>query len=449
MTEPTASEQYLLELTNYVRMNPKAGFDMFLTSIDPPTSEDRDIQNALSAFNVDGAVLAEQIDELKPAQPLLWNATLGEMADFHSENMLENDVQAHTIGDSTLVTRANDFGYDYRTIGENVFAYSESEMHAHAGFLVDWGPGPTGIQEGAGHRVNIMNPNAREVGLSMIEAVGAEEIGPFIVTQNFGTSFGMADTYIVGVAYGDEDGDAFYSVGEAMENVKLKLAGGQKVTSSETGGYQMEAEASWQNLIFSGRGVDGKLRFEAKLPDGTAKIDLVDGARIESSVSLRLGENATEAELLGRKKANLFGTKAHETLVGNDGKNKIKGSGGRDEIDMGGGRDKGKGGGGRDSIDGGGGKDVIVGGRGQDMLTGGKGADTFKFSGKYGDDVITDLEAKDSVVFGAKVAPTAETFLNSLTETQVGVFYDGGRQGSILFEGATLDEVEALAATLA
>ncbi|HEY1709090.1 MAG TPA: calcium-binding protein [Rhizomicrobium sp.] len=49
-----------------------------------------------------------------------------------------------------------------------------------------------------------------------------------------------------------------------------------------------------------------------------------------------------------------------------------------------------------DVLTGGSGKDSLTGGRGDDILTGGSGADTFKFSGSFGHDTITDFAATGS-----------------------------------------------------
>lgn len=468
MAEQTAAEQYLLELVNFVRMDPDAGFGMFLDSVDPLSSPYPDIQSALTYFKVSASVLAAQIAELEPAAPLAWNAALGEMADGHSADMLANDVQAHVIGDSTLPSRAKAVDYPYSYVGENVFAYSKSGMHAHAGFLVDWGFTETGIQEGAGHRVNIMNPAFREAGMGILESDGSGSLGPLIVTQNFGVSFGMAATILTGAVRTEKDDDGFYSIGEGRGGVTVALKTGAEAVTGAAGGYRLDAAAGWADVTLSGPGVDGQVTLALLLPDGNAKLDLIDGDRVASSVSLKIGSGIAEAVLLGLDPADIVGTRASERLVGNGGDNVIKGRGGddvmsggagddvvrgggrKDTIALGDGADRGIGGGGNDEISGGGGSDVLNGGKGQDRLSGGAGGDTFQFTGAFGDDVITDLDADDRLIFRGKASPDSDAaFDAALSVTSKGVLFDDGASGSILFEGATLAEVEALATNLA
>ena len=69
-------------------------------------------------------------------------------------------------------------GYDFRSLGENVYAYAEDPFHGHAGFFIDWCVSPTGIQIGAGHRVNIMNSRFTEIGIGYIVSIRRELNGP-------------------------------------------------------------------------------------------------------------------------------------------------------------------------------------------------------------------------------------------------------------------------------
>src|SRR5205085_559536 len=99
-------------------------------------------------------------------------------------------------------------------LGENIYAFSQSPLYAQAGFMVDWGMGTDGMQNPAGHRIDIMNAAYNEVGIAIVDETGAStQVGPQVVTEDFGVRSGSR-SFVTGVAYSDRDGDDFYSVGE-------------------------------------------------------------------------------------------------------------------------------------------------------------------------------------------------------------------------------------------
>jgi len=144
-------------------------------------------------------------------------------------------------------------------LGENLYNSSESTEHGHAGFEVEWGSGPGGMQEGRSHRVNIHNPRFRDVGVGVLwtnagkksprflprpgspdyvePQTGAQ--GPQVVTQLLGAS-GDTRPFVTGVAYIDCDNDGFYSLGEGVADVKASVAGNAyHAISTTSGGFAM------------------------------------------------------------------------------------------------------------------------------------------------------------------------------------------------------------------
>ncbi|MDK3016244.1 calcium-binding protein [Pseudodonghicola flavimaris] len=87
----------------------------------------------------------------------------------------------------------------------------------------------------------------------------------------------------------------------------------------------------------------------------------------------------------------IFGGTGRDTLNGDAGRDTLKGEGGKDILSGGSENDTLLGGTGNDKLLGGTGNDRLDGGADNDRLIGGGGADTFIFSGKFGDDVITDF----------------------------------------------------------
>lgn len=163
MAQLTAMEQEMLELLNRFRINPAKELSILLNSTNS------DVNSALSYFNVNRTELANQWATLIPVQPLAWSSSLNDAAANHNQFMISNDQQSHQLpGEASLGTRFTNAGYTgWTSAGENIFAYSQSVFHAHAGLAIDWGSTPTGIQDGYGHRQNMMSNNFREVGLSI------------------------------------------------------------------------------------------------------------------------------------------------------------------------------------------------------------------------------------------------------------------------------------------
>ena len=71
--------------------------------------------------------------------------------------------------------------------------------------MIDWGNGPNGIQSPAGHRDNIMDSDWQEVGISIGFSTPPtnDDVGPEIITQDFGRRGNFGDAMITGVAFTD------------------------------------------------------------------------------------------------------------------------------------------------------------------------------------------------------------------------------------------------------
>src|SRR4051812_5125039 len=186
---PSGYEQEMLELVNTLRVDPQGGLTRLLVSTNPLQARDAQVQAALDYYGVSGTTLASQWASLTPAQPLAWSEGLMASSLGHNQRMISADQQSHQLpGEADLgsrITQAGDTGWSM--LGENVYAYATSVGYGHAGFAIDWGNGPNGLQSPAGHRLNLMNPAFREVGISVTnETNPATQVGPFVMTQDFG-----------------------------------------------------------------------------------------------------------------------------------------------------------------------------------------------------------------------------------------------------------------------
>ncbi len=384
----TATEQYLLELTNDARLNPLADAARYISAYAPLTSAKGDVQGALTQFHVDGAQLLAAFQALAPAQPLAANEALLGGARLHDQAMIAAGTQSHQeAGESDLGTRVHAEGYAYTSAGENIFAYADDMLFAQAGFMVDWGgtPATGGMQSPAGHRVNIMNPGYREAGIG-VQAVATpgSPVGPQVVTEDFGTR-GTAGSFVLGVAYADTDHDGFYSIGEGRAGLVVSV-GAATATSTDSGGYTLStALVGLQTVQLSGAGLSGPVSVRMALTDAAgaglnAKIDVVDGSTVRLSNSATLSGAAVAVQLLGLQALTFaLGDAVGRTILGNAGNDTLTG------------------GAGNDTITGGAGNDVIDGGAGSNVLDGGAGDNTAVFG--FASTAATVTAASDGTGF--------------------------------------------------
>src|ERR1051326_1666592 len=159
--QPTDEEQSYLEFLNRMRSNPTAEGQRLAVTTDP------NVLSAYSFFSVDLNLMQSEFSTNPAVPPLAMNAELMTAARWHSGDMFTNVYQGHNQTNGTTVLNPGDRitanGYTWTTYGENVYSYAESVFHGHAGFAVDWGPGPGGMQTPAGHRANMLNGGFREV----------------------------------------------------------------------------------------------------------------------------------------------------------------------------------------------------------------------------------------------------------------------------------------------
>ncbi len=237
--DPTPAEQAFLEAVNRARLNPPAeaarlGIDLL--------------------EGIPEGMITDQ-----PVQPLTFNAKLLQAAYLHSQDMMVNQYYNHVSLDGwTYVDRITWSGYDARTAAESLSSsfstQSQEEVQTilslHDHLFIDAGV------EGRTHRVNILYPTLREMGVGFVS--GAYETYPFtyLLTNDFGTSLGDNSPFILGVVYDDLNSDGIYTAGEGIGNVQIIIheSTTQTVTAS-AGGYAL-------------RLASGSYLVRAILPDG-------------------------------------------------------------------------------------------------------------------------------------------------------------------------------------
>jgi len=253
---PTDEEQYYLELINRARADPEAEGLRLAATTDP------NILAAITQFSVDMDMMKTEFAALDVRPPLAMNAKLTQAARDHTQFQFDNALQTHTgSGGSTLADRANAVNYNFSTLGESVFSFAHDVFFGHAGFQIDWGPGPGGMQTGRGHRMN-NHGIFREVGIGVIlgsNTVGSSTVGPQLVTQDFGTQQN-SDAFVTGVAYYDMNGNSFYDPGEGIGGLTVNVNGSTfHAVTTPSGGYAVPVPTTNANraVTFTGLGANG------------------------------------------------------------------------------------------------------------------------------------------------------------------------------------------------
>lgn len=286
----TGEEQLYIELINRARLDP------FQEGLWLTTLTDENVASAVDFFETDLELVLSDPEYgfavLDWAQPLAPNALLRDAATAHTQSQFEYTFQGHTDQNGASVgERVTDAGYAFRNVGENVYSSARSIIHGHAGFQIDWGVGPGGIQDPPGHRNSIHNGNFREIGVGVILGSKDEiptdnehiagltrDVGPQLVTQVFGLQIQNANPLITGVAYYDLNGNSFYDPGEGLEGLQVAVMGASFYgVTAPSGGFSTPVDTDQTYEVrFISNGVVGKTAF-VEIEDGyNAKVDFAE-----------------------------------------------------------------------------------------------------------------------------------------------------------------------------
>jgi len=272
---PDGVEQQMLWLMNRARTDPTQE-GIWLAGLDDP-----DVAGARSYFNVDLAVLQAEFAAIAAAPPAAFDIRLYQAAKAHSDYLIANDAQNHT----NQLNRITDAGFAYLVWRGNVFSYTRSGLHGHAGFNIDWGTGDgSGMQPGRGHRQAIMAMDGQytNVGLAVVaENDGTTAVGPLVTTGNYCyADSGQANhfnRFLVGTVWRDLDYDAQYDPGEGLGGITVHPDhGAYFAVTADSGGYAIPIlAADTYTVTFSGPGIVGAVDRTVDVGSHSFLLDLV------------------------------------------------------------------------------------------------------------------------------------------------------------------------------
>lgn len=224
-------------------------------------------------------VFRQQLTGVPTVAPLGWNHALANAAAIHNQAMIDADKQSHLLpGERGLFDRIEDAGYENGlNVAENIYAYVDGPYFGHAGFYIDWGYGPNGIQDPAGHRDQILSDTYTEIGISYVaENNPATSVGPYVITHEFGLRSDY-NAQLVGVVHHDSDNDDAYDAGEGLGGITVQVTGNGTDISTATwasGGYQLALDPGTYTVTYSGAGLISPQTRTITMGPQNTKLDL-------------------------------------------------------------------------------------------------------------------------------------------------------------------------------
>jgi uncharacterized protein YkwD len=271
---PTADQQYALEVLNLVRTDPSAAGDRLTSSLSPV------VQSTLDHYGLKVSNLQAELRSATPQPPLAWSDSLGSTAQAQSQYEADHGVQTHQgQGEASLSDRITGAGYsNFKSYGENTFAYADSTDEAMQSFLFDWGVSD------AGHYRNLLQPGTpaegayKDVGIGLVNTSG-NGVGPLVLTQDFGSQQGQGPQ-ILGVVYDDPNNTGFYAPGEGQGGVTidaLNLGTGKdyQTQSFGSGGYQVPVAGNADYKVTATENGHTISSQQIHVGDVNAKVDFV------------------------------------------------------------------------------------------------------------------------------------------------------------------------------
>jgi hypothetical protein len=277
--DPSGIEQEVLFNLNRMRCNPQGELSVLFSSISPLVARDSGANAGLQYFNdPTSAEIQADWPNFQPALPLAWNESLYNAAAGHSQLMIQDDQQSHQLpGEATLGDRLANAGYAWNAAGENCDGYGTGGFNIHSEFAIDIGNGGTNY----GHRTNMMNAAFREIGIAAVQDTRTGvQLGPLVVTEDFGSRSGSANTFLLGAVYNDSNHNGRYDAGEGLAGVTIQATGAAGTFSTTTmtaGGYQLQVPNGTYIVSATGASYPGRAAVPVVVNQGNVEADFVTG----------------------------------------------------------------------------------------------------------------------------------------------------------------------------
>ncbi len=257
---PTAEEQVHLELINRARANPTAEAKIYGLSSVTEGVDSKDLSKMSTSA----------------MQPLTFNSRLNKAARLHSQDMATNEYFEHiSLNGDNPFKRIKAQSYSYKRAGENI-AYrsstgkldkAETSIKMHGDLFID------ARVAGRGHRVTILTPDYKEIGIGMASGVRKQVYNTYYITDDFAASSSSACHFITGVVYDDANKDNFYTVGEGIKDVRISIENSSSSgKTASSGGYGIPVEDGTYKVTFT-HSTHGTYSKTVKVSGKSVKLD--------------------------------------------------------------------------------------------------------------------------------------------------------------------------------
>ncbi|HTF97460.1 MAG TPA: CAP domain-containing protein [Cellvibrio sp.] len=265
--QPSAQEVLVVELVNRARANPSA-------------------EAARFGIGLNDKITGTPITDT-PKAPLAHNLLLIDSSRKHSQWMLDQDIFSHKgINNTNPDDRMVAAGYQFTgssVSGENIawggttgstinltsYAISQHE----------------GLFKSAGHRMNILSENFRELGVGQREGYFMQEGNNYLssmLTQNFARS--GSNYFLTGVVYSDNNNNEFYDVGEGLSGVTI-TTNGKSYPVYNSGAYSIPLSNGNYELSITGDTLGSPVYYSVQIANQNKKLDVIKtGTNIRVSV---------------------------------------------------------------------------------------------------------------------------------------------------------------------
>ena len=241
--EPTAAEQYMLELVNRARANPAT----------EAASLNIDLNEGLSPGTISPAA----------KQPLAFNPDLISAAREHSTWMIQNNTFAHNEGSVDPGGQMSAAGYPFTgsySWGQNISFAGEAPQVPPVNATVAQEENDLFVdssEPGRGHRLNILDPDFKEIGIG-VETGTFQNYNSVLTSQDF--AYESGNSFLTGVAFVDTVHTHFYAPGEGLGGVTITATRQSDqmaftTTTWSAGGYTLALLPGTYNVTATGTGL--------------------------------------------------------------------------------------------------------------------------------------------------------------------------------------------------
>lgn len=291
--DPTSLEQAHLEILNRARAN--------------PTQEAQRL-----GINLFESVPTNQISA-NPAQPLSFNKLLLQSAKTHSFDMLRQNYFAHnTPNGQTPFERIRNQNYDYLCASENlalrglegIINNIRTSEIMFDDLFIDKSVG------NRAHRVTLLNPKMREIGIGISFGTWAENGVKFntgMLAADFGTRKANLPI-ILGVVYDDSNQSRFYNAGEGIADVSITLQETAATTkTASAGGYGLEVAGYRDYALTFSHPQYGTVTKMVHVADSNVKVDVLlsEFPKPSSSINYADGGNTQQCATLEQNQLSI------------------------------------------------------------------------------------------------------------------------------------------------